>query len=595
MEITMNTDGAVDRSYYRSLTQKMISIVILVSVAPLILVGGIIFDQFNSIYQEKIYAHIEELVAKHRQAIDSFLTEKERKIQFVAESFTYDQLTDEAFLAQRLKHLQKVFSLVFVDMGIVDANGRQIAYAGPFDLRDADYSEAGWFKEAVRKPHHVSDVFMGLRGSPHFIVTVRKTAGDQLWILRATIDFVSFNDLVERIRIGQTGFAYILNNAGVFQTQPRQQALVPAELKPASANAELRRSDNIIVGEFDVENGDTYVTASAALKGGDWHLVYRQKRSDAFSALTKAQVIALLIFCSGGLGIVLMAVFLSRQMVSRIRKADSEKELMNRQVIETGKLASIGQLAAGIAHEINNPVAIMVEEAGWIEDLLGDPEPFSAENIREFHRALKQINIQGVRCKEITHKLLSFARKTDSRLQEIQPNDLIREMVALAEQRARYANVQIVSHNGTRIPTIKGSVSEMQQVMLNLINNALQAMDKDGGTLELSTRVAGSEVVIDVRDDGPGIPPALISRVFDPFFTTKPVGAGTGLGLSICYGIVSRMDGRIEVSSQVGRGTTFSICLPIDTSKVFPENPSEAMTDQQKGEPNDGSQHFTGR
>ncbi len=135
----------------------------------------------------------------------------------------------------------------------------------------------------------------------------------------------------------------------------------------------------------------------------------------------------------------------------------------------------------------------------------------------------------------------------------------------------------------------------MQQVLLNLINNALQAMDKDGGTLELWTRVEGSAVVIDIRDDGPGIPPAILSRVFDPFFTTKPVGTGTGLGLSICYGIISRMNGHIEVSSQVGLGTTFSIYLPIASQEAPADANLEAMTKRKKGERNDRSQHPTGR
>jgi two-component system, NtrC family, sensor kinase len=133
----------------------------------------------------------------------------------------------------------------------------------------------------------------------------------------------------------------------------------------------------------------------------------------------------------GGLAILTMAFVLSRRVVKRIAKADQEKQMMNKQVIETGRLAAIGELAAGIAHEINNPVAIMVEEAGWIEDLLG--EGINQEgNMEEFKRALKQIQTQGRRCKEITHKLLSFARKTDSRVQTVQLNELIEEVVNLS-------------------------------------------------------------------------------------------------------------------------------------------------------------------
>jgi two-component system NtrC family sensor kinase len=242
---------------------------------------------------------------------------------------------------------------------------------------------------------------------------------------------------------------------------------------------------------------------------------------------------------------------------------------MDEKMIETGKLASIGELAAGIAHEINNPVAIMVEEAGWIGDLLEEEEFKEGKNLDEFQRALSQIRTQGHRCKEITHKLLSFARKTDTRIQDIQLNDLIQEVVRLSEQRAKYAKVPIEMKLDNRLPALKASESEMQQVFLNLINNALDAMDQKGGKILIITKQVegqdkgGKEIVIEVADTGPGIPSANLNKIFDPFFTTKAVGKGTGLGLSICYGIVNKMGGDITVQSEVGQGTTFYIRLPL--------------------------------
>jgi len=247
--------------------------------------------------------------------------------------------------------------------------------------------------------------------------------------------------------------------------------------------------------------------------------------------------------------------------------------LMNDQIVETGKLASLGELAAGIAHEINNPVAIMVEEAGWIEDLLEDEEFKEGENLNEFERALKQIRTQGQRCKEITHKLLSFARKTDSRIQVVSINELIEELVTLSEQRAKYSNVTIQVDLQKDLPTVKVSESELQQVMLNLINNALDAMENTGGNLSISTRteenniILGDYILIEVSDNGPGIPTANLAKIFDPFFTTKPVGKGTGLGLSICYGILKKMGGDILVRSIVGEGTNFTVKVPLPKSK----------------------------
>jgi two-component system NtrC family sensor kinase len=265
----------------------------------------------------------------------------------------------------------------------------------------------------------------------------------------------------------------------------------------------------------------------------------------------------------GAFGIVLAALFLSKRMVHRISMADQEKEMMDKQIIETGKLASIGSLAAGIAHEINNPVAIMVEEAGWIGDLLEEEEFHESENLEEFERALKQIKTQGHRCKEITHKLLSFARKTDSRIQETQINDLVKELVALSEQRAKYSKIMIHTNLGNNLPITYLAQSEMQQILLNLINNSVDAMEKKGGELTITTYSEEDSIGIKVSDNGPGIPESNLSRIFEPFFTTKPVGKGTGLGLSICYGIIQKMGGQIEVESVIDSGTTFHIRLPV--------------------------------
>jgi len=256
-----------------------------------------------------------------------------------------------------------------------------------------------------------------------------------------------------------------------------------------------------------------------------------------------------------------MAFILSSRIIKRVVWADREKEMMNEQIIEAGKLASVGELAAGIAHEINNPVAIMVEEAGWIEDLL--EEDGTCEDPAEVRRALKQIKDQGVRCKQITHKLLSFARKTDPELRKVQLNELIDEVVALSEQRVKYSNVKLNLNLAQHLPEVYVSSSEFEQVLLNLVNNALDAMTPDGGTLEITTRIDGGQVVVDVADTGQGIPKANLARIFDPFFTTKPVGKGTGLGLSICYGIIKKMEGEISVNSAVGLGTTFHVRLPL--------------------------------
>ncbi len=559
----MKPDTLHNSTYYRMLKRKMILVVMVVSLTPLFLVTGIILNQFQSSYQAKVRDHLKELVLKHQQHIDNFLNEKLNDLRFLSKSFDIREFSDEAFLWKKLTDLRKDYSAVFEDLGLIRNDGFQVAYAGPFKLTHARYSESDWFKSAINSEFYISDVFLGLRGVPHFIIAVKISHPDGSWLLRSTIDFKSFNSLVENIHIGKTGTAFILNKAGEFQTTSQNDVGADKETYRQLLDSVLKSSRPITITKRKDETGRDNLFVAASLKHGDWLLIYRQDASDAYADFKRTRNIAAIIILLGAVAIITMAFLISNRMVSRIAKADREKELMNQQVIETGKLASIGELAAGIAHEINNPIAIMVEEAGWIQDLLLEEEFADGKNLDEFRRALKQINTQGKRCKEITHKLLSFARKTDPRVQDVQVNSLILEVVGISDQRAKFSNVAIHTDLAPDLPTTPISPTEFQQVFLNLVNNALDAMDKKGGTLSISSRLEDDCAVIQVADNGPGIPKESLSRIFDPFYTTKPVGKGTGLGLSICYGIIKKIGGDINVRSVVDEGTIFEVKLPI--------------------------------
>ena len=550
-------------NFYRLLKRNILLTIILVSVTPMIIVSGIILVQFHISYQKKVRIHLETLVNKHKQNIDFFLKEKLADIRFIIKNFSIEQLSDESFLQDELKMLQEEFGPVFVDLGVINPDGTQVAYAGPFKLGKADYSSADWFQGVIKSRYFISDVFLGLRGLPHFIIAVRESYQGKSWILRSTIDFVAFNNLVKNIRIGKTGFAFIVNRKGKFQTKPLFDVTQGKGPYMDFVKNSKTSKNNIYTVEQKDESGINNIYVAAFLKNGDWLLVFQQKSSDAYSDFSRTLHIALVIILLGALSIITMATILSKRMVRRVSKVDREKQMMNKQVVETGKLASIGELASGIAHEINNPVAIMVEEAGWIEDLLEEEDLKQSENLDEFLRALQQIRTQGKRCKGITHKLLSFARETDSRIQEVQVNDLIREIVSISEQRAKYNNILINTHLQEELPFILASQSELQQVMLNLINNANDAMENKGGTIDITSMIEDNSMVIKVADTGPGIPAVNLSRIFDPFFTTKPVGKGTGLGLSICFGIINKMGGEMKVESKVGMGTTFYIKIPL--------------------------------
>ncbi|WP_207261134.1 PAS domain-containing sensor histidine kinase [Desulfovibrio sp. Huiquan2017] len=566
------------KSSYDNLSRNLSLTVITVSFAPLILVGGLIFHQFRSIYTEKVFAHLGEVVDKHAADINTFLQDKLTEVQYIARTSSFEYLTTSNHLEKALRGMQQQYGRIFVDLGVVDSQGRQVAYAGPFNLLGADYSGADWFRNSKERDAIISDVFEGLRQSPHFIISISQGRGEARWTLRATIDFLSFSYLVQNIRIGETGFAYILNGRGVYQTRPKDERNQDLELTPRRQVGDISSLAGVSIFESVDRGGDTYVTVTAPLKGGDWKLVYQQKTSDAFSAMTRTELVTLGIFLIGGLAIVAMALIISRKLVLRFQAIDQESELMSKQIVETGKLAAIGELAAGIAHEINNPVAIMIEEAGWVGDLMED-EGKDLPSYGEIRRALTQVGNQGRRCKDITHKLLSFARQSDSRVTEMAVPDFIREVVDISMQQARFAQVDFNLDLDESMPCISASATELQQVLLNLVNNAIQAMEPDGGKLSLRCGVQDGQAVIAVEDTGPGIPAANLGRIFDPFFTTKPVGKGSGLGLSICFGIIHQMGGEIDVESAMGKGTRFTIRLPLPASTRQPETRQEIQHD----------------
>ncbi|EHJ48694.1 integral membrane sensor signal transduction histidine kinase [Solidesulfovibrio carbinoliphilus subsp. oakridgensis] len=556
-----------DPHYYRSLTRTMVAWVAAVALTPLLVCAAVLGYEFHTAYQTKVVAHLEELVLKHKQQIGAFLRESAAELRVLTELAPFADFADDRKLAELLATMQQEHGGVFVDLGLVDPAGALVAYAGPFRLGRADYADSPWFAAARKSDLTISDVFLGLRGLPHFVVAVRRTHDGKDWLVRSTIDFQAFNRLVENIGQGATGQAFILSARGEFQTKPRRGLPVDA----ASLRARIWNGpdggpgmpeDRTMVFTLTPESGRPIVYVATLFKDGQWALVYQQDEADAFPALYRARLLGLAIVVVGGVGILAAAWLLARRMAGRIAAADAERDLLNDQVIEAGKLASVGELAAGIAHEINNPVAIMMEEAGWVADILADDDHSTPDNLTEMRRALDQIRLQGTRCKEITHKLLSFARKTDSRLKELDLNELVAEMAELSDKRARYVNVRIKTDLAPGLPHVAGSPSELQQLVLNLVNNAMDAMERNGGDLTLATRLAGDRVELVVSDTGHGMPKAVSARIFEPFFTTKAVGKGTGLGLSICYGIVKKIGGEITVESAPEQGATFRVFLP---------------------------------
>jgi signal transduction histidine kinase len=214
-----------------------------------------------------------------------------------------------------------------------------------------------------------------------------------------------------------------------------------------------------------------------------------------------------------------------------------------------------------VAHEINNPLAIINEKAGLIKDLFQLRREYSNDE-----RLLKQINavLSSVeRCGAITKRLLSFARHMDARIEDIQLEELIEEVLGFLGKEADYRSISVAVEVPEDLPVLRTDRGKLQQIFLNIVNNAFAAMT-DGGALTITALEEGpDQVSVSIRDTGCGISSTDMKQIFDPFFSTKKGSGGTGLGLSITYGLVSEIGGRIEVESRVGEGTCFTVKLPL--------------------------------
>jgi PAS domain S-box-containing protein len=244
----------------------------------------------------------------------------------------------------------------------------------------------------------------------------------------------------------------------------------------------------------------------------------------------------------------------------------TERNQMQAQLLQAGKMAAIGELAAGVAHEINNPVGIISGAAEQLQFLLDREPQQTEETIERISGHVELIREHADRCKRITQGLLNFARKTEMRSAKVDLEKLIGETLALVENRTRVEHKKIVARIPSGLPQMTGDPHLLEQVFLNLINNALDAVE-DGGIVTIHGRGEGREIAVDIIDNGSGIDEENLEKIFDPFFTTKPIGKGTGLGLSICFGIVERMGGSISIQSDPGAGATFTVRLPVEAER----------------------------
>ena len=544
------------RQYFRKLRRRLQVFLVAAFVVPVLVLSGYFHFQFNMTLKKSGELHLISLAESQRNTIDLFLQERVVNIfnLFRSSDFRLQPTPDD--MRRYLQYLREM-SDAFVDVGFLDPSGVQIGYAGPYGyLQGQDYNREGWFLALGAQNYFISNIYLGFRQKPHFTIAVKQRIDGRPYVMRATLDPDKFYLFLRTIAKGKGVSCALIDHEGIYQV------VDPDEGEFLSQSGYRPPADTGSGAHKITVKGQVVLVGYAWLDEVPWVLVARQPLGIAYAEMYKVRRI--LIWT--GLGVVVVLGTAVWVMTDRLLKKAERTELSRKelksQLLHAAKLVSVGELAAGVAHEINNPLAIIASQSGVIRDLL-DPQfglEWTPEDIR---KELDQIDAAVYRARDITQKLLKSARRTEPRMARCDVNQLLEDVVSgVIEKEFEVSDIRLVRDYDQDLPKILLDPEQMRQVFLNIINNAGDAI-QGGGTVTLTTRHDSESVRVTITDTGVGMTTEQMEKIFQPFYTTKEVGKGTGLGLSISLSIVQSLGGRIEVQSMPGAGSSFTVVLPI--------------------------------
>jgi two-component system NtrC family sensor kinase len=552
---------AAQRSHYRELLRQTLMRQILLYFLPLLLLAIFFNFQYWHFTRENRQAHLSVIAEQQANTLDLFLSERLVNLANLIDDQEFvAHCCAKEYLDLALGRLRQA-SDTFVDLGVVDGHGQLMAYTGPVKFRDSvSYRTEPWFRQLMRgdRPWIITDVYLGFRGQPHFTLAVKRKRGDAVQILRSALSPERITAFLNTIGGAREVQAAVVNEKGVYQVVT-QRGGVPLRSSPFLPPRDPARG---YLGRPDARGSSNY--AYAWLGGTPWVLVVREAPGSsargAFAGLpSNVAMITFGFFVLTGVVILLRA----RQLVGKQLAVERHEAEIEGQLVQAAKLASVGELAAGIAHEINNPLAIIAEEVGLLRDMM-DPELAAEGEPLDIREHLDAMYEAVFRCRDITRKLLTFVRQTEVKVERRHPHEILDEVLdGILGNELRISNVEVVKDYDEQVGEMVTDRNQLIQVMVNLVKNGIDAM-KGGGQLTVRTSHREDQVVIAFCDTGCGMTPEQTEKVFMPFFTTKEPGKGTGLGLSVSLSIIKHFGGKMYVESAPGEGSTFTIELPYE-------------------------------
>ena len=553
----------------------LISSFLVLSLLPVIVVSYKVETDGEAAIREGVMSNLVWLVERNEQLITNFLDERLGDVRLVAHALPLHRFDADAL--KRHFGVMKEQYKVYLRIMFVSAQGRIVSSEDPAPSWE-QVRAADWFEGAVSGREHVGKVFLTGDNRPALIIAVPYIGrgGTVLGVMAATIDFRYIDDLIKRVKIGSTGESYLTDRDGFFITSTRFGTRILKDRMPPENIPDHHGASS--VREHTDYRGKLVLCAQKEIGTYGWHLLAEQDRDEALAPIYRLRNHIIMLTMVVVLIVMTGAYVASYRIVAALKKSYKRRRSLESQVVQQDKLAAMGLLTAGIAHELNTPLANALIYTQMVKEEL---DPALSRHMRQLDTVEEEIKLGSA----IVRNLLEFSRQSGSEETRCNVNEVMERLLHLAGPQCEACTIQVVKKLQEDMPDAGVDPGSVQQVFMNLVANAVDAMP-DGGVLKIVTRFipALEKIRVDIEDSGPGIPSKYLDRIFDPFYTTKPVGKGTGLGLFVTYGIVRRLGGHMRVmckggadegsASAGGTGTIFTVELPVLEPEVDAE-PSE--------------------
>lgn len=535
-----------------------------IAMTPLVIKTVIDYHLTRKVMETEVFMNLSEVVSTTRMTVSFYLTQRRIALDFIGQNKAFADLSQPAQLARQLSNLQKN-NPDFKTLALVALDGQLVAAAGEGISAARVQRSWQWLSADPQRSAYISALETNVRGAYRLVIMVRQEVptGPGFFLL-ADLAVEPLFGILANLEMDPSDDVFLARADGRLQTPSRFHggALARLPFKVPAFAVETRVQESRTAGK------ETLILGYAYIPETQFVLIVVKPKAELKSMWLKPRIKLIGFLIVSLLALLMIILGTATYLVNRIHAAENMRMAALHQAEHVNKLVSIGRLASGVAHEVNNPLAIIDQKAGLIKDLIELKGPAAVDEILMGH--LDTILSSVWRCSRITRRMLDFARHMDTHAQCVRMTDIVNELLSFLKKEAERRSLELVVDIPADLPAFETDRGKLLQVLMNLFNNAFAAME-DNGRLTVGARLteSGDRIMVTVADTGHGIAKDDLKHIFEPFYSTRKGQDSSGLGLSIVYGLVQEMHGEISVTSDIGKGTRFLITLPF---KMGPED-----------------------